>query len=237
MYASKARQQRQDAERNERNDGDEDDALLVGSKTDSTSDDGRRRGRSSSGERRREVGGVSLSGSKQGGNGGDGGGEDGEDGTLYPPHSSGLPYIYDVDCPPELSRSMLGITWEQKSVHYAHKEQIHGCAIHPTLPYVATASWDITCKIFDIKKNQLITTLEGQHEKGLYAVEFSPLDANIIGTVSSDTTCQIWEVNTGRHLVSCKGHTDEVNGMAFHPHQKSVVASTFLNDFVLHPTI
>ena len=227
MYASKARQQRQDAERNERNernDGEEDDALLVGSKTDSASDDGKRRGRSSSRERRRGVGGLSLSGSKHGG-----GGEDGEDGTVYP--HSGLPYIYDIDCPPELSQSMLGITWEQKSVHHAHKEQIHGCAIHPTLPYVATASWDVTCKIFDVKKNQLITTLEGQHEKGLYAVEFSPLDANIIGTVSSDTTCQIWEVNTGRHLVSCKGHTDEVNGMAFHPHQKSVVASTFLKIF------
>ena len=135
------------------------------------------------------------------------------------------PYIYDTSCPDELSQSMLGGPWELKEIYEIHSEQIHGCAIHPTLPYVATASWDITCKIYDIEKKKIVTTLEGQHAKGLYAVEFSKTDENIVGTVSSDTTCQIWDVHTGDHLVACKGHTDEVNGMAFHPHQNSIVAT------------
>ena len=140
------------------------------------------------------------------------------------PHDFDFPYTYDTLCPSDLAQSMLG-EWVLGESFDMHSEQIHGCAVHPTLPLVATASWDVTCNIYDIKEHRLVSKLEGAHSKGLYAVEFSEADHNVVGTVSSDCTCQIWDVESGRHLVSCKGHTDEVNGMCFHPFLKSIVAT------------
>ena len=115
-------------------------------------------------------------------------------------HANTFPYIYDLRAP-ELTQSILG-DWVLSETFDMHQEQIHGCAVHPALPYVATASWDVTCKIYDTQRHELISTLEGVHTKGLYAVEFSKADHAIVGTVSSDCTCQIWDV-AGRHLVSC----------------------------------
>ncbi len=140
---------------------------------------------------------------------------------------SALPYLYDhAGCPEDVAGNLLG-RWElEECFDRNHAEQIHGIAVHPTIPnYVATASWDVTCVVYDLETRDVVSTLEGKHEKGLYAVEFCPTNPNVIGTVSSDRTCQVWEVTTGRHLVSCRGHTDEVNGMAFHPTKPSVMAT------------
>uniref|UniRef100_A0A7S0WEY2 RING-type domain-containing protein n=1 Tax=Pyramimonas obovata TaxID=1411642 RepID=A0A7S0WEY2_9CHLO len=111
-----------------------------------------------------------------------------------------------------------------------HSEPIHGIAMAQQADgsvRIATASWDQTSKVVRPTDDSSVIELTG-HTHGLYAVDFSHLRPSLIGTVSSDACCKLWELDTDRELGSCvgtlKGHRDEVNGISFH-RQNSWVAT------------
>ena len=113
--------------------------------------------------------------------------------------------------------------WTEARTFAHHAEPIHGIDVHATEPLVATASWDASCKLFDLERGAVVTTLKG-HDEGLYAVAFSPVQANILGTAGADRTCRIWDKKSGACRYVLRGHADEVNGIGFHP-AKRVVAT------------
>ena len=70
----------------------------------------------------------------------------------------------------------------------------------------------------------VVGQLKGVHEKGLYGVAFSKTQDHIIGTCSSDHTCNIWNVLSGSCLCRLEDHEDEVNGLSFH-HSRNLIAT------------
>ncbi|KAK3254856.1 hypothetical protein CYMTET_35944, partial [Cymbomonas tetramitiformis] len=73
--------------------------------------------------------------------------------------------------------------------------------------------------VSDVAEDRVVANLEG-HDQGLYAVEFSYIQPNILGTVSSDHTCRLWNIDSGKCVRTLGeadnvGHTDEVNGLSF----------------------
>ena len=59
---------------------------------------------------------------------------------------------------------------------------------------MATASWDHTARLHDLDTGRTLK-LTGAHQKGLYAVRFSGVETQLCGTVSSDHTCCLWDID------------------------------------------
>eukprot|EP00958_Prasinococcus_capsulatus_P007201 scaffold668_cov385-Prasinococcus_capsulatus_cf.AAC.6 len=108
---------------------------------------------------------------------------------------------------------------------HTHPEPIHGIAVHKQRNLVATASWDHTCKLYDLDDNRVEHTLVG-HTQGLYAVAFSAQAPSVLGTVSSDQTCRLWDIDSGGCKAVLMGHEDEVNGISFHDTQALVATAS-----------
>ena len=92
-----------------------------------------------------------------------------------------------------------------------------------------TASWDGVAKVHAVTRAhggrtatiRTASTCRG-HSTGLYACEFSSLAfGGLLGTVSGDGTCRLWQDRDGNLTYECvgvlEGHRDEVNGLAFAP--------------------
>lgn len=106
----------------------------------------------------------------------------------------------------------------------AHSHPVHGVAVGPESSVCATASWDATVKIVDIAgTGGVVRTLgdrpEGAMSGGLYSVAFSRTQRHILGCTSADTHVYIWDHTTGERQHRLEGHTEEVNGIDFHPGQ------------------
>jgi WD40 repeat protein len=46
------------------------------------------------------------------------------------------------------------------------------------------------------------------------------------GSGHEDGTVKIWEVSLGKELLSCKGHTNTINSVAFSPDGKRLVSGS-----------
>lgn len=123
--------------------------------------------------------------------------------------------LYDQSIPSEVENKLLS-RFKLWKTYELHNDPVHGVDVHPTKPLVASASWDKSCIIYDIERDTVLTKLQGHHKKGLYAAKFSKEHQNLVGTVSSDNTCRLWRLDTGKQIAKLSGHEDEVNGMAFH---------------------
>eukprot|EP00898_Chlorokybus_atmophyticus_P007886 jgi/Chlat1/8099/Chrsp75S07552 len=116
--------------------------------------------------------------------------------------------------------------WELVRTFDTHAEPIHGIAVHPSLGgnLVATASWDHTCKVYDLNQDDVCLVLQG-HSMGLYAARFAYGHPTLLGTVSSDQTCRLWSLDTGGCIQVLAGHQDEVNSLSFHRNAYHLLAT------------
>jgi WD40 repeat protein len=122
--------------------------------------------------------------------------------------------------------------YRQAKIIRSHEGAVHSVTIGPgPNGLLATASWDATVHIYDLSRDDheaFIVSLgaEGPDEcdsammGGLYGVAFARTDSKIIGCVSADKGCYLWNYQTGKFLMKLEEHDDEVNGLAFHPTQQ-----------------
>jgi len=133
-----------------------------------------------------------------------------------------------------------------------HSAPVHSIDVSPDSVRIASASWDATVSIYNLKTRQQETVLskfakgpmvepeqgaglgpapmwEGGEMGGLYCVKFarSVNHQNILGCASADHMVYLWNFQAGQQQVTMrlKGHVDEVNCIDFHP-QQAVVCST-----------
>jgi len=109
--------------------------------------------------------------------------------------------------------------WDKIECHHA---PVHSVAMYKDSRTIATASWDTTCRIWDLENKEVVRTLgdpteEGSNRMGgLYAVAFAKTVDNILGCASCDKSVYLWDHKTGEFLNRLTGHSDEVNGIDFH---------------------
>ncbi|RVW41376.1 Coatomer subunit beta'-1 [Vitis vinifera] len=84
-------------------------------------------------------------------------------------------------------------------------------AVHPTLPYVLSASDDMLIKLWDWEKGwQCTQTFQG-HAHYVMQVAFSPKDANTFASASLDGTIKVWNLSSPAPDFTLDGHSKGVN--------------------------
>ncbi|MEN9520374.1 MAG: hypothetical protein RLZZ381_2962, partial [Cyanobacteriota bacterium] len=94
-----------------------------------------------------------------------------------------------------------------------HKVGVWRIAVSPDRKMIATASEDLTAKLWDWRGN-LITSLNG-HQDVVRAVAFSP-DSKTVATASYDKTIKLWNTR-GKILATLREHNNSVGAVAYSP--------------------
>lgn len=126
----------------------------------------------------------------------------------------------------------LGIVYnkhEHKQRYYsAHDDDILCLALHPTQDYVATGQIgrDPTIHVWDCVTMETISILQGQHYRGVCAVDFSG-DGKKLASVGldDDHSIVVWNWKKGEKLATTRGHKDKIFMIRWNPFDENQLAT------------
>ncbi|KAG8731342.1 hypothetical protein FRC11_004447, partial [Ceratobasidium sp. 423] len=108
-----------------------------------------------------------------------------------------------------------------------HKDLITCVAFSPNSDLIASGSYDMTIRVWDVAGCLQASTVLTGHSGPVYAVTFSP-DATIIASGSSDKTIRLWDSNTMRPIHGpYGGHSSRVSSVAFSPDGTKLVSGSW----------
>lgn len=105
----------------------------------------------------------------------------------------------------------------------AHEKDINALSISPNDSVFATASYDKTCKIWNLDTGELEGVL-ANHKRGLWDVSFCQYD-KLLATCSGDKTIKIWSLDNFSVVKTLEGHTNAVQRCSFLNKNKQIVSS------------
>ncbi len=105
---------------------------------------------------------------------------------------------------------------------YGDKGYVHSVAFSPDGKLLASASSDLTIKLWEVSTGKELRTLRG-HEDTVYSVTFHP-NGKLLASASEDHTVRLWEVSTGKELQTLKGHEEAVTAVTFSPDGQLLVS-------------
>lgn len=101
----------------------------------------------------------------------------------------------------------------------------HDLCIRPSGNYVACGGLDNICSIYNLKTregNVRVSRELAGHTGYLSCCRF--LDDNQIVTSSGDTTCALWDIETGQQTTTFTGHTGDVMSLSLAPDTRLFVS-------------
>ncbi|CAL5444003.1 unnamed protein product [Camellia sinensis] len=97
----------------------------------------------------------------------------------------------------------------------AHTDYIRSVVVHPTLPYVLSASDDMLIKLWDWEKDWACAQVFEGHSHYVMQVAFNPRDTNTFASASLDCTVKIWDLDTRTPTFTLEAHSKGVNCVDF----------------------
>uniref|UniRef100_A0A8C3H9D7 G protein subunit beta 2 n=1 Tax=Chrysemys picta bellii TaxID=8478 RepID=A0A8C3H9D7_CHRPI len=122
------------------------------------------------------------------------------------------------------------IIWDSYTTNKVHAIPLRSswvmtCAYAPSGNYVACGGLDNICSIYSLKTREgnvrVSRELPG-HTGYLSCCRF--LDDNQIITSSGDTTCALWDIETGQQTTTFGGHSGDVMSLSLAPDARSFVS-------------
>ena len=102
-------------------------------------------------------------------------------------------------------------TMDKVKTFEAHTDYIRSIAVHPSLPYLLSASDDMLIKLWDWDKNWQCTQVFEGHSHYVMQVVFNPKDTNTFASASLDRSVKVWSVGQPTPNFTLDGHDKGVN--------------------------
>jgi WD40 repeat protein len=99
------------------------------------------------------------------------------------------------------------------SVLEGHERSISAVTFSPDGQILASASSDLTLRLWNVNSGALLLTLEG-HKLYINAITFSP-DSKALASASNDMTVRLWNTSSGAAVSTLNGHRSFVDAVAF----------------------
>lgn len=114
----------------------------------------------------------------------------------------------------------------------AHSRQVNGLAWTPDGRRLASAGWDGTVGIWDLRRGELLHRLHG-HEDAVWAVAWAPDGRRLASSGSLDNRVILWDGLTGAELGRWQGTDEGVWGLAWSPDGRTLAVGTTGGDILL----
>jgi WD40 repeat protein len=108
-----------------------------------------------------------------------------------------------------------------------HKKQVVNLAFSPSRMILASASSNMTVRVWDAISGAYITTLAGQHNT-VYGLAFSS-EGNLLASGSADKTICLWDMSTYACVATLSGHSDAVTCITFTPDGRTLASGSWDN--------
>ena len=115
-------------------------------------------------------------------------------------------------------------TAQLKSTLEGHTDFVWSVAFRPNGVMLASASWDQTVRLWNVKTGQHLRTLTG-HTSDVMSVVFSP-DGQTLASASWDATIRLWNPNNGQLKRTLTGHAGGVASVAFSPDGQTLASGS-----------
>uniref|UniRef100_A0A6A7G7K8 Coatomer subunit beta' n=2 Tax=Hirondellea gigas TaxID=1518452 RepID=A0A6A7G7K8_9CRUS len=106
-------------------------------------------------------------------------------------------------------------TMEKVKTWDGHGDYIRSLAVHPTSPYIFSASDDMSIKLWDWEKDFSNTMVFEGHTHYVMQIEINPKDPNTFATASLDRTVRVWGVTANLAHFTLEGHERGVNCVSY----------------------
>ncbi|KAI9774523.1 MAG: hypothetical protein M1840_002770 [Geoglossum simile] len=109
-------------------------------------------------------------------------------------------------------------TSEKITSFEAHPDYIRAIVVHPSQPFILTASDDMTIKVWNWEKDwKCIQVFEG-HSHYVMSLAINPRDTNTFASACLDRTIKVWRLGTGSPNFTLEAHeTKGVNHVEYYP--------------------
>ncbi|KAG2413678.1 coatomer beta' subunit [Aspergillus terreus] len=109
-------------------------------------------------------------------------------------------------------------TSEKIASFEAHPDYIRSIVVHPTQPFVLTASDDMTIKLWDWEKGWKCVQVYEGHSHYVMGLSINPKDTNTFASACLDRTVKIWSLGSPHANFTLEAHeTKGVNHVDYYP--------------------
>ena len=110
-------------------------------------------------------------------------------------------------------------TSEKITSFEAHPDYIRAIVVHPTQPFILTASDDMTIKLWDWERGwKCVQVFEG-HGHYIMSLAINPKDTNTFASACLDRTVKIWNLGSPHANFTLEAHEAKgVNHVDYYPH-------------------
>ncbi|KAJ3390607.1 U4/U6 small nuclear ribonucleoprotein Prp4 [Lobulomyces angularis] len=96
-----------------------------------------------------------------------------------------------------------------------HEQRVSRVCFHPSGKYLASSSFDLTWRLWDVETQHELLLQEG-HSREVFGIGFQ-CDGSLIATGGKDSIGRVWDLRTGRSIMVLQGHVKSILSLDWSP--------------------